>query len=201
MFIDKKTLAQAVKLTFKKGYFHPRRFAFITAITPLYMAVRALDSTGRWMDDVFFDAYKDTDIGEPIFIMASPRSGTTLLHRLMSLDDQFTSYSLWQTILPTLTAYKAVDGLTKLDGALGSPLDKIQEAAAKYLFRGWEGIHETRFNQAEEDEAIFALQLGTPAVWLAWPFVEELPRPGYIDRLDTREQYARFLEGTTRRHM
>lgn len=201
MLIDKETAKTAWKLAFSKKYFHPRRFVFHAAVAPIYTAIQVADSVGRWLDDRIFPEYEDAEVGQPIFIMASPRSGTTFLHRLMSLDQQFTSYSLWQTMFPTLTAYEAIAGIKRLDELTGSILDKTQDAAARYFFRGWEGIHKTRFDEAEEDEATFVLQMATPAVWLAFPFVEELSRVAYIDRLPNRAAMATFFRGTMKRHM
>lgn len=201
MFIDTTTTKKLWKLTFGKDYFHPRRIGFYALAFVPYTSVWIFDAIGRALDEQLFPEYRDVDIGQPIFIMASPRSGTTLLHRLMSLDQQFTSYSLWQTLLPTLTAYKTVDALGKIDARLGRPLDRLQDAAARYFFRGWDGIHTTRFNEAEEDEGIFALHMASPSVWLAWPFVDELPRVGYIDQLEIREKFSKFYRGTIQRHM
>src|SRR5690554_6162791 len=201
MFIDRDTVKTALKLTFGRKYFHPRRFAFQAAIAPIFSALWVTDYVGRKLDDRFFPEYESADVGQPIFIMASPRSGTTFLHRLMSLDEQFTSYTLWQTMLPTLVAYEAMDGLKRLDSKTGNLLDKTQDAIARYVFRGWEGIHKTRFDEAEEDEAIFTLQLSTPSVMLSWPFVEELSRVAYVDQLPTREKLSEFFLGTMKRHM
>lgn len=201
MHIDKQTLKKAFQLTFDPKRFHPRRFAFHVSLAPVFAGVWGADALGRWLDDRMFPEYKDADIGAPIFIMASPRSGTTLLHRLMSLDPQFTSYTLWQTLLPTLVAYQAVDKLKELDRLVGSPVDKAQDAAARYLFRGWEGIHKTRFDEAEEDEGTFILQMLTPSMWLAWPFPDALSHLAYIDRLPERPKMAEFFRGTVERHM
>lgn len=201
MLIDKETAKKAFKLTFSPKYFHPRRLIFHTTLAPIFGSIWTVDAIGRWLDDQLFPEYKGTDIGQPIFIMASPRSGTTLLHRLMSLDPQFTSYSLWQTLLPTLVAYEAVGLVKKVDNLTGNVLERAQDAAARYLFRGWEGIHKTRFNEAEEDEGTFVLQMATPSVMLAWPFVEELSRTAYIDDLPIRHKMAEFFRGTVERHM
>lgn len=201
MFIDTTTTKKLFKLTFGKDYFHPRRIAFYALCAVPYTSVWLMDAAGRALDEKLFPAFRETEVGEPIFIMASPRSGTTLLHRLMSLDTQFTSYTLWQTLLPTLTAYKVVDKLSELDARLGRPLDRLQDAAARYFFRGWDGIHKTRFNEAEEDEGIFALHMASPSVWFAWPFVKELSRIAYIDELDIRDKAAAFYRGTIQRHM
>lgn len=201
MFVDKNTTKKALKLTFGKDYFHWRRFAFQATFAPLFGAILSVDKLGRSLDEKLHPEYKDADISAPIFIMAAPRSGTTLLHRLMSLDDQFTYYTLWQTLFPTLTAYKTAELLKSLDDRTGNILDRIQEGLAKHWFRGWEGIHETRFDHAEEDEGTFFLQFATPSVWLIWPFVKELAHVAFIDQSEQRSDFAKVFRGTLQRHM
>src|SRR5690625_1788411 len=131
MFIDTTPPKKLFKLTFVKRYFHPCRTAFLGLCAVPYTSVWLMDAASRALDEKLFPAFHETEVGEPIFIMASPRSGTTLLHRLMSLDTQFTSYTLWQTLLPTLTAYKVVDKLSELDARLGRPLDRLQDARSE----------------------------------------------------------------------
>ena len=98
MHIDKGTLKQFLQLAVQKP--HVKRTSVLATFGPVYATVWGIDYVARWLDDQLFPQYQNVDVGEPIFIMASPRSGTTMLHRLMSLDQQFTSYSLWQTLLP-----------------------------------------------------------------------------------------------------
>lgn len=201
MFVDKQTTKRALKLTFGRDYFNWRRFAFQATFAPLFGAILSFDKLGRHLDEKLHPEFKDTELSAPIFIMASPRSGTTLLHRLMSLDDQFTYYTLWQTLFPTLIAYRAADLLQTLDAKTGHILDRIQEGLAKHWFRGWDGIHETRFDHAEEDEGTFFLQFATPSVWLIWPFVEELRHVAFIDQRNVRAKFADVFRGTLQRHM
>lgn len=201
MYMDKGTLKQFVRLATSRERLHPQRTSVLLTFAPIYAAAHGLDRFGRWLDESLFPEYRNQDVGKPIFIMASPRSGTTLLHRLMSLDSQFTSYSLWQTILPSISAYKVVDGLKAVDSMVGSPMDRLQDAAARYFFRGWEGKHRTRFTEAEEDEASFFLQMASPSVWLAQPFVNDLYRLAYVDRLPIREQLSDFVRTTMQRHL
>lgn len=201
MFVDKETTKKALKLTFGKNYFHWRRFAFQATFAPLFAAILSVDKIGRQIDDIKYPDYKNVDIDAPIFIMAAPRSGTTFLHRLMSLDEQFTYYTLWQTLFPTLVAYRAADALKKLDNHTGNILHQVQENLAKHWFRGWDGIHETRFDHAEEDEGTFLLQLATPSIWLIWPFIEELKHVAFIDQRPVREKFAQVFRGTLQRHM
>lgn len=201
MFIDKETTKKALKLTLGREYFNPRRFAFQATFAPLFGAILSFDALGRALDDIVHPEYKDADISAPIFIMAAPRSGTTLLHRLMSLDEQFTYYTLWQTLFPTLVAYHAADALKRLDDLTGNILDTIQNRLAEHWFRGWEGIHQTRFDHAEEDEGTFFLQFATPSIWLIWPFVKELEHVAFIDQRNVRSKFAKVFKGTLKRHM
>lgn len=201
MFIDKETTKRAVKLTVGRDYFNWRRFAFQATFAPLFGAILSFDKLGRRIDEKVHPEFKDTDTSKPIFIMAAPRSGTTLLHRLMSMDEQFTYYTLWQTLFPTLVAYHAADALQRIDDLTGNVLDRIQERLAEHWFRGWDGIHQTRFNHAEEDEGTFFLQFATPSVWLIWPFVKELEHVAFIDRRDIRSKFSDVFRGTLQRHM
>lgn len=200
MVFDKDVLKRFLKLTYGDR-FHPRRAAFISVMMPVYGAVWGMDALGRKLDELRFPELDEVDVGEPIFIMAAPRSGTTLLHRLMSLDEQFTSFKLWQTMFPTVGAYDIAARLKWIDERLGHPMHKLQEAVAKQAFSGWEGIHKTRFDEAEEDEASFVLAMATPAVWLAAPYVNELPDVAYPDQTAMRDTLARYFRGTVKRHM
>src|SRR5690625_7708773 len=104
MFIDTTMSKKLFKLTFGKDYFHPRRIAFYALCAVPYTSVWLMDAAGRASDEKLFPACHETEVGEPILVMASPLSCTTLLHRLMSLSTQVTCYTLWQTLLPTLAA-------------------------------------------------------------------------------------------------
>ena len=42
----------------------------------------------RLLDEVFFIGYRKTKVEKPVFIISNPRSGTTYLHRLMTLDEE-----------------------------------------------------------------------------------------------------------------
>ncbi len=53
------------------------------------------------LDHVFFPGFRRQPVKEPVFIVAPPRSGTTLTQKLMSLDvERFVHVKLYQTIFP-----------------------------------------------------------------------------------------------------
>jgi hypothetical protein len=119
----------------------------------------------------------------------------------MSLDQQFTSLKLWQTMMPTITVYKVVQALNALDSKAGNFLSERQERLAEDTFAVWDGIHKTRFDESEEDEASFVLAMATPSVWMGVPFIDELSELAYVDQSDARDQLVRYFRGTVKRHL
>mmetsp|Transcript_20084 Transcript_20084/g.58098 ORF Transcript_20084/g.58098 Transcript_20084/m.58098 type:complete len:590 (-) Transcript_20084:22-1791(-) len=92
-------------------------------------------------------------IVKPIFIVSLPRTGTTILHRTMSLDnDRWRSFHLSDMLcpLPSLVARHDQEGRRLL-------AEKAAEefGAVESLFPGWtklmETMHGFRFDEAEED--------------------------------------------------
>ena len=65
-----------------------------------HAAGRMLSGLARLQDAVFRDALKDVEIRRPIFILGHWRSGTTLLHELLALDDHFISPTTFQCFNP-----------------------------------------------------------------------------------------------------
>src|SRR4051794_24091992 len=99
MYIHTKTVgwltrrgAAAGGLTLRRGLYTS---GFVLAHALLYSGV----SIARWLDPVFYPAFEHTAVTAPVFVIATPRSGTTFLHHLLSLDDErFVSFKLYQTL-------------------------------------------------------------------------------------------------------
>lgn len=68
-----------------------------------------------------------TEIKPPIFVLGHWRSGTTLLHNLLTLDDRFTYPNLYQCIFAHhfLTTEKAMSGLTSWLVPKTRPMDNM----------------------------------------------------------------------------
>lgn len=196
-----RLLGRILRLTFGPRRFGWRRAVFVGAFLAIGLLMTLANALGRALDPLHAPGYRQVDVGRPIFIVAPPRSGTTLLHRLMSLDPRLTSLALWQTLFPSLTAYRLQAGLRALDRGLGRPLERIQAALAERVFRVWKGVHRTRFSEPEEDEAIFVLRLATPSVWMGVPFPGDLPEVATPDRGPRAGSLARSWAGTVRRHL
>ena len=94
---------------------------------------------------LFSKRIEKTEIQPPIFVLGHWRSGTTMLHNLMTLDDRFTYPNLYKCIFPhhCLTTETVMSKLTGWMIAKNRPMDNMKS--------GW--------NLPQEDE--FALLLMT----------------------------------------
>jgi hypothetical protein len=122
----------------------------------------------------------------PIFIIGHWRSGTTLLHEMLTLDDRFTFPNTYECFNPNhflLTEWIDTRVLGFLFGLLlpeRRPFDNMA--------MGWE--------QPQEDE--FALcNLGVPSPYQKIVFPNQNPYPEYFDleqvSPEAREQWTRYL--------
>ncbi len=151
-----------------------------------------LVATGRLLDLIFYPAVRQQPVIAPIFIVAPPRSGTTFLQKLMSLDEQFVHSKLYQTIFPSVIYQEMLQGIVQLDRIIGAPGRRIIEWAEKRWFGGWDEMHKMRFDQPEEDDGFFVYTFVTEAIFLLFPYVNELWAAGFQDALP-RERRKRLM--------
>ena len=83
MYINLDLFARAQYLTLFKTRFSLRRWAYILFFTVLYAVMWFIVAFGRALDHVFFPGFKQQPVREPVFIVAPPRSGTTLTQKLL----------------------------------------------------------------------------------------------------------------------
>ena len=154
-------------------------------------ALRSLVRLGQQLDEWIYPGYRDVSVQAPVFIVGNPRSGTTLLHRLMALDDQFSYLQLYETLFPSVLYRRFVSRLGALDRLFGGPVERLIQAINRSAFRGWQGIHTTALEKAEEDEMLFLSSLRSPALAMAFPSLrEQLPEAVFPDRLPATERTA-----------
>jgi len=136
----------------------------------------------RVLDEIFYPAYKEVCVKDPVFIIANPRSGTTYLHRLLCLDEgRFTFMKFAHTLYPAVSFVRFAAFISRVDYRLGQPLRKAINALDKKLYGGWEDIHAMGFNKAEEDEAPFAGMGFSPGLFILFPFGHLLPTVSFLD--------------------
>ncbi len=177
------TLLRLLRATFSPRRFRARHAAWVVGLGVVFAWFVLLGASLRLLDRLLFPRYREVEIRRPIFILANPRSGTTFLHRLLSLDPQFSSIALYHTLVPSVTFFRLVDALAALDRAVGRPLARLVAFVDRRAFGGWEGIHTVGLGRAEEDEMLWLYSLLSPASLLLFPFFDELRGALRVDEL------------------
>jgi len=203
LYIHFKTFFKIIYLNCIKHFGWRRLLMTIIAAIALIL-VCALLLVFRLLDEVLFFRYRKTKIERPVFIVSNPRSGTTFMHRLLCMDEKKYVYMLlYQTIIPSVTFYKLVQLIGKLDRLIGRPFRRFFDWADGWLFKGWDGIHPMGFNQSEEDEGLYIFSFLSVAVCLICPYMSELNYLTIIDELPerTRRNLRKYYYSSIQRFM
>lgn len=204
MYVNLELFRRALYLSLFKTRFSVRRWAYIFFFTTLYWVMWVIVALGRALDHVFFPGFRRQPIIEPVFIVAPPRSGTTLTQKLMSLDDErFVHVKLYQTIFPSVCYQRCFDGVAWLDRHTGRLLSRFAGWVEKTFFGGWDDMHKLRFDQPEEDDGFFVYSFVTEAIYLLFPHVDELWEAGFADalRAEDRRKLMRYYRSCLQRHL
>ena len=184
---------------------NPRRAWVWLCYAFAFFSIRGVLGMARRIDDLLWPDIAEQEIAQPVFIFGNARSGTTLLHRLMSRDEEhFASMKLYQSTFSAVSVRRSVEALERLDRRVpGRPLRRGVDLINRVVFSGWQGIHEMGIDQAEEDEAVFALCLMSPSVVLLLPYLDELRGLTSFDELpaEDRRGFMDFYADTLRRHL
>ena len=204
MYINLKVLGKAARITFFRRAPSLRRWGWTLFIALLYGVIWCAVAAGRLLDHVFFPGFKQQEIHEPIFIVGAPRSGTTFTQKLLCLDrERFAYFNLYQTIFPSVCHQRVFDLFRRLDGRSGGWFSRLARRVERRFFRTWDDMHPLVFDRPEEDEGLFVYTFMTEAVYLLFPWVEELPEPGFADRLPARARYRlmHYYKSCLQRHV
>ncbi|MGB8330040.1 MAG: sulfotransferase, partial [Polyangiales bacterium] len=203
MYINKAGLREIGSLLFKK----PTVGRLLTTawIAPIYLGLRQTAVGFRALDELLYPEYRSQKVERPVFVFANPRSGTTLAHRLISMDDEvFTTVKLYQTIFPAITATKTFKRLVQLSQtSVGSVLHHAYAFFNGPLQSRWQDVHHMSLDQAEEDVCTLLWSLTSPATGLLFPFMDEMPSQTWIDRqaIEDRRAFMDCYENTIKRHV
>ena len=189
---------------FSPRYFRPKFIFFVGCIIiPAILAFRLIVSFFQALDYILFPGFWRTEVKQPFFILSNPRSGSTFLHRMLEKDEQFTYLSLWQSLFNSITLYKLVLLISKIDQKIGCPLTKLIEKIDNYFFKGWDGLHKAGLRYSEEDEFLFVSSFLAPGLILFFPYIHEIPELFCIDNLPTkaRKKIVRNFRLSVQRHV
>src|SRR5262245_46534498 len=115
MYFNLGLFLKAEYLSLFRTRFGFRRWAYVFVFTGLFWLMWVIVAFGRMLDHLFFPGFKKQPVRKPVFIVAPPRSGTTLTQKLMSLDqERFVHNKLYQTIFPAVSFQRLFDSLVWL---------------------------------------------------------------------------------------
>ncbi len=203
MYVNKDGLREIRKVLFKQ----PTVGRLVTTawIGALYTAIRQVTVGFRALDEVLYPEYREQKIDRPVFVFANPRSGTTLAHRLISMDDEvFTTVKLYQTIFPSVTATRTFQRLIEVaQTRVGNVLNGVYDFFNNPLETRWTEVHHLSLDQPEEDVCTLLWSLQSPATGLLFPFMDELQSQTWLDRQnpDQRTAFMDSYENTLKRHV
>jgi hypothetical protein len=203
MFFNYRSFFKALDLALLRQPFRLRRWAYVIFFTGIFLLFRGLLMVGRALDHVFAPGFRREDIPQPVFIIAPPRSGTSFLQKLLSLDDErFVHQKMYQTIFPSVTFQRLVHALVRLDEGLGAPLGRLLTARERSWFGGWDDMHRMRLADPEEDHALFLYAFAGEAVFMLFPYVDELWEVGFPDALPAadRRRLMAYYRSCLQRH-
>jgi hypothetical protein len=184
MYFHLGLFSRAIYLSLFKSPFKVRRLCYVAFFIALYAVMWVIVAFGRMLDHVLFPGFKRQPVDQPVFIVAPPRSGTTLTQKLLSLDtERFVYNKLYETIFPAVFYQKVFRGLVWLDQHTGRLAERLVSWAEKKWFGGWDDMHQMRFDQPEEDDGFFVYTFVTEAIFLLFLHVEELWEAGFQDAL------------------
>ena len=204
MFFNWRMFGRALRLALFEQPFSIRRWAFVIFFSGLFLVFLGLVVLGRALDHLFFPGFKHQPVKQPVFIIAPPRSGTTLVQNLFSLDqDRFVHLKMYQTIFPSVCFQRFFDALIELDGLFGHPVEHVLSWCERKWFEGWDTMHKMRLNQPEEDDALFLYAFESEAIYLLFPYVNELWEAGFPDALpkDQRHRLMGYYRSCLQRHL
>jgi len=123
----------------------------------------------------------------PVFIIGHGRSGTTLMHRLMSADgDRFSYFLYWEMMFPSLLQKKVIRALGWVDREwLGGPVKRRLEAWDEKTFGPYRHMHDMSLWHAEED--CFAMA----AAFVSQQWSLDIPMMDVVDFFHVDEMPAR----------
>jgi hypothetical protein len=125
-----------------------RRLACAALLAPLFWLHRLAFTLDEWL----FPKLKAVEVKQPVFILGLPRSGTTLMHRLVCDRNDFTTMSLWELLFaPALCEKFVLGGLSRLDRRLGNPLRRLLDVCQRRGLRDLQTVHPTALTAPEED--------------------------------------------------
>ncbi|HEX7406244.1 MAG TPA: sulfotransferase [Candidatus Binatia bacterium] len=176
MYFDFHTYFRMLRLARKEENRAGRRRLFFILLV-LVPVVATFHAICFFLDNILFPGLRQVEVRTPVFIVGHARSGTTLMHRLMSKDgERFSFFLLYELFLPSLLQKKAIRFLAACDRRfLGARIEKNIQAWEERKFAATQDMHATGLTAPEEDDFIHTFSCAS-GFWIVL-----LPYMGLLD--------------------
>jgi hypothetical protein len=176
MYFDFQTYFRMLRLVRQEENAAGRRrlFFILLVIVPIVSTFHAICF---FLDYILFPGLRKVEVRTPVFIVGHARSGTTLMHRLMSKDgERFSFFLLYELFLPSLLQKKVIRFLGTCDRRLlGARIEKSIKAWEERKFAATQDMHATGLTAPEEDDFIHTFSCAS-GFWIVL-----LPYMGLLD--------------------
>jgi hypothetical protein len=174
-YFDFATWRTMMRLAFRETGRRRRKLLLRLLVT--VPAIAAFHAVCFFLDGVLFPGLHRVRVKTPVFVLGHARSGTTLVHRLMSRDgERFSSFKLYECYFPSLLQKKAIRWGARCDARfLGGRLAKRVAAWEERRYAKIRDVHAMSLSTPEEDDIVFYASCAS-GMWIT-----ELPYLGEID--------------------
>lgn len=182
-----------------------RRALVMLVFLPAFGLLQLTHWLGFAVDAILFRGYRKVVVREPLFVTGVPRSGTTMLHRTLCDDEQYTTMTTWECLFaPSVAERKLWRGLAAADRLVGAPLARLLAWLEKRALSGLDEVHGVRLAEAEEDYFVLMPLLRCFILIVPFPYAPWVWEMGRFDSAvapEQRRRIMRFYHDCIRRHL
>lgn len=172
---------------------------------PLFCVLQLLHWIGFALDEIFFRGWRRVEIRRPLFVVGPPRSGTTHLHHVLSLDEQTTTFRTWECLFGlSVTARMLLLALGRMDRFLGRPFGRAGGWIGRRFLAGMDDVHPFAMDAPEEDFLALLPAMQCFILVVVFPRADWLWRTARLDETadeGERESIMRFYKACVQKHM
>jgi len=181
------------------------RKLMLSALFGFMLVWGAVNAFCLWLDRWLFPGFLEVEVRSPIFIIAHPRSGTTLTHRLMLADPGRYSFArAYELLLPSITQKKLVRALGRLDRKfLGETLHDWVRSKESSALGDLQDIHHFSLLEAEEDEWFYFMTFASGVSLSLFPYVDEFRDVMTFDQMspEMQREHMAYYHGCLQRQL
>lgn len=180
-------------------------FALSVLVMPLLAGLQLVHWLCLCLDEVLCRGYRQVRVEAPVFVLGIPRSGTTLAHRVLAEDPQFTTFTTWECVLaPSVIQRRLLRWVGRVDRRLGGHGRRLLDGLIGRIAASLDGIHPVSLDAPEEDYLGLLPVLGCFLQVVPFPFSRRAWRLGRLDRdmpPAERKRLLRFYRSLVQRHL